>query len=407
MNKVIAYIVSNPGSNDARVFKMVNAAASRGYKVHLFGTLKPGFLPYENNGNITIHRLEWNPVKRLIQTNIIFKNLNFINKKLCRFTAKTIFPYIKYFLFSSIFADQISKVNPDIVHAHDLICLPTARQVSKINKIPYIYDAHEYEIHRNPPLPILQKLYVFFIESLYSLNASYVITIGRYYAAGIAKHISSKKIKILYNSPVINKTSYNLRNDLKITDNKKIVLFVGKLTMNRGIEEVVKILPSLPSNVVFATVGPCDDTQRKIFTNLAEKFNVSSRFTILPPVPYDNVVDYIKEADLGIVSLLPIVKSYQYCMPNKLFELSFANVPVLSNDLDEIREFLSEHGNGTAINIEDPVLLNYYISKLIKSKKEFKMSDKTYEKLKQNYSWDKQLEKLFFIYSDTLKKTRC
>ena len=61
--------------------------------------------------------------------------------------------------------------------------------------------------------------------------------------------------------------------------------------------------------------------------NIAEKYKVSSRFTILPPVPYDNVVDYIKEADLGIISVQPVTLSYKYCMPNKLFELSLQMYP--------------------------------------------------------------------------------
>ena len=72
MNKVIAYLVSNPGSNDPRVIKMANAAALKGYKVHIFGTLKPGFEPFEKVGNITFHRFEWSPVKVFASKKVCF-----------------------------------------------------------------------------------------------------------------------------------------------------------------------------------------------------------------------------------------------------------------------------------------------------------------------------------------------
>lgn len=402
MSKAIVYLVSNPGVNDARVIKMAHAAAKKGYKVHLFGTLKSGFEPFEEIENIVFHRYEWKPINILFEKSLFLKLIRFINKKFAVYLAKKLLPYVKYFLFSSIFADEIAKVNPDIVHAHDLICLPTAKHAAIISNAPYIYDAHELEIHRNPPLPWLQKLYVKYIEIKYSKDASYVITVGKYVANELAKHLPTAKIKVLYNAPIGNKSPYKLRKDLKITNNKKILLYVGKVAMGRGIEDVIKILPSLSSDIIFATVGPSDPRQKELLERMAKKYKVISRFDILPPVPYDKVVDYIKEADLGIISVQPVTLSYQYCMPNKLFELSFANVPIISNELDEIKEFLAEHNNGITIDIDNTILLTHYISKLMKTKEKYIMSDDQYKNLMQKYSWEKQLEKLFIIYSNTL-----
>ena len=115
-------------------------------------------------------------------------------------------------------------------------------------------------------------------------------------------------------------------------------------------------------------------------------------------------MDYIKEADLGIISCEPITLSYKYMMPNKLFELSFANVPIISNDLSEIGEFLAEHENGLVCDTKDYVSLTYYISRMIKYKKEFIMSEEMYENLREKYSWDSQLEKLFSLYKNALIK---
>ncbi len=397
MSKKIAYIVSNPGVNDARVIKMAKAAANKGYKVHLFGVFKPGFEYYEEIGNITISRFEWKPLNLLLEKSLFLSLINKINKKLFVYFGKKFLPYVKYNLFANIMIDEIIKSKPDIIHAHDLICLPLAAKAAKELNIPYIYDAHELEIHRNPPLPILQKLYVKSLEKKYSQNASYIITVGKYVAKELSKHLKNKKIEVIYNSPEISPTRHNIRKDLNV-DNKKIILYVGKVAVGRGIEDVIKILPTLPDDVIFATVGPVDKKQKEILEKMAKKLNVSDRFTILPQVNYNQVVEYIKGADLGLISVQPVTLSYQYSMPNKLFELSFANVPILSNDLDEIKEFINEHKNGEVIDINDSIKLKYFISKMLKLKDKYIMDDSTYKKLYEKYSWDTQLNKLFNIY---------
>jgi len=400
--KTIAYIVSNPGSNDARVIKMAKASVEQGYNVHLFGISKAGFEPYEKIDGIVFHRIEWKPINILIEKYFTFKLIRRFNKRFAIYIGKKLLPYVKYQLLSSVIAEKIIELNPDLIHSHDLICLPTASNINKKTNIPYIYDAHELEIHRNPPLPLIEKKFVKYIEVKHTRNASRVITVGRYVANELKKHLYSSKIEVLYNSPIMEKSPYSLRDDLKVDKNKKILLYVGKVAMGRGIEDIIKILPILSPNIIFATVGPFDIKQKTILEKLAMRYEVTSRFFILPPVPYYQVVDYIKDASLGIISVQPVTLSYQYSMPNKLFELSFANVPIISNELDEINEFVDENKNGITVDINDFSSLAYNISKMMESTNLYKMSTEQYKKLSSNYSWNKQLDKLFNIYNDIL-----
>ena len=403
MSTIIAYIVSNPGSIDARVIKMANASVEKGFVVHVFGTLATNFESYEvaENG-IIFHRYEWKPYARIIENIFPLKVLNRVIPRLAVILAKVIFKFSKYFVFSTIFLEEIVAVKPDVIHAHDLICLPVAHRAAKKCDIPYIYDAHELEIHRNPPLPFFLKKYVKYIQQRYSKDAARVITVGKHVADILSNDISNQKISVLYNSPVIDKTPYNLRQDLQVTNTTKIILSVGKITIGRGIEDIIHILPSLPQNVVFVAVGPFDPRHKTFLKAQAIRYKVSDRFIILPPVPYYQVVNYIKSADLGIISVQPVTLSYQYCMPNKLFELSFAKVPILSNDLDEIREFIDENSNGKIVDINDSAVLIHQISKILFNTEEYKITDKQYDKLYEKYSWDSQLIKLFGMYKELL-----
>lgn len=395
-------IVSNSASSDARVLKMAESAIKYKHEVHVFGTIADNTMPFEERNGIYFHRLEWKPVNFLLNLPII----NFFFKYLRRpaiFLAKGLSPYIKYYLFSHIFTKHIVGINPDIIHAHDLICLPTAVKSASLCNASVIYDAHELETHRNPPLPILQKMFVRYIEKKYGSQAHAVITVGDLIRKEIAKIIKNKKIYVIYNSPIIEITKNSIRKDLKIDSKTPLIIYIGKLTEGRGIYDILNILPKLP-HVIFATVGPYQETIKNTLYLYAKKLGVETRFRILPPVPNKHVVNYVKGADLGIIAVEPITLSYQYCMPNKLFEMAFANMPIVSNELDEIASFIREHKNGEIIDYEDTNSLPLIFSKVLSQKPNYLMSKRIFTNLQRKYSWAAQEKILIDIYASALKR---
>ena len=69
--------------------------------------------------------------------------------------------------------------------------------------------------------------------------------------------------------------------------------------------------------------------------SIAEAAASSENVHFQPAVPYQEMLQYTKDADVGLVSVRPICLSYLYCLPNKLFECIQAGVPVLVNDLPD------------------------------------------------------------------------
>ena len=144
----IAVIVSNPCTGDARVIKMANAAREAGHDVHVFATIGKNTQPYEVKDGVTYHRLEWNPGK-ILRRSLVLSLVNKISKRFCSFLIRAAIPFIKYRLFSNVFAEHIANIKPDIIHAHDLICLPTAFGVKKIHRAKIVYDASSPNIIPN------------------------------------------------------------------------------------------------------------------------------------------------------------------------------------------------------------------------------------------------------------------
>ncbi|MGB0505119.1 MAG: glycosyltransferase family 4 protein [Pikeienuella sp.] len=377
---------------------MAETAARDGHDVHVFATLNINAKNFEHLRGVTYHRLAVQLGKHLMAIKPL-KLVKRLNRKLARALVTLMVPFTKYYVYRKVFAEEIAKLNPDIVHAHDLICLPAGHAAAQLSGARLVYDAHELEVHRNPPLSWIQKRTVSYVERKYSRKADSVITVGRFVGKELGRHIRRNDINIIYNSPEITECPSNIRRDIGINEETPLAIYVGKVTEGRGIRIMLDLLPNLPG-MVFAAIGPSDPLARAKLEEYAMSKDLIHRFHILPPVPANQVVSYIRGADIGIISVEPVTLSYQYSMPNKLFEMSFADIPILANKLDEIEEFIAELGNGEICDFEeDRHSMPYYISRMVSQKQKYKMNESSKKLLYDKYSWDTQTIKISDIYS--------
>lgn len=395
--KRIAVLVSNPCNADPRVLKMAFEARRLGYEVRVFATAAPGVKSFEEIKGVCFKRIEWIPMNEVLKL-LPYKLISKASIILAKALAIKLLPFLKFSLFKNLFVQEIVSYKPDIIHSHDFICLPAAIEAKKqLKNAKVIYDAHELEVHRNPPLPFIRKNFIRRLEKNLARNADHVITVGDEIAKILSKSFR-KEVTVIYNSPFVENYLTNIRKDLNLDSRKPLVIYVGKVTIGRGVEDLIALLPKL-EGITFATVGPFTPKVQDSLVQRAEKLGVSERFRMLPPVPYPNVVEYIKGANLGIISVEPVTLSYELCMPNKLFELSFADVPILSNKLPEIERFVEEIGNGRCVDFEDKAHLGAHINEMIFFGSEYKhaANSKATENL-EKYSWTTQMKKLKDIY---------
>lgn len=395
--KKVAMLVSNSCVGDARVIKMAEAVRDMGAIVKIFGVYKTSetVAPYEVIGGITYQRNHWIPMAKIKkQTKKIPKKFSLIVPKIDKFA----FGFTKYEEFKRVLYRDVIDFAPDIIHAHDLITLPLGEAASKETGAKLIYDAHEYEIYRNPPLPPHMKKFVKYIEGKGVAQADHFITCGDMTGGELQELYDIKNMDILYNAPRISPLkAYDIKQQLRLDEGTPLVIYVGKITEGRGIEEIMDAITRLP-NVHYACVGPCDDKSKEKILKAAQKKGISGRFHLVPPVHFDNVVSFIKTADLGIVSVMPVTRSYYYAMPNKLFELGFARVPILINDLAEAAPIVRKYKLGEVYDSENPGNLAYYINYMLKHKNNYAKDDDLYREFWQKYSWESQVKKLERIY---------
>lgn len=251
---------------------------------------------------------------------------------------------------------EVLNFKPDIIHAHDLETLRAASYFKKLIGCKVIYDAHEFEIDRNPPMGKLSKLYVSHQEREYIKSVDLVVTVSNEIACELQTNYSLKeKPIVIFNiPPKVQFKSFDIE-DLKFFSPNQslqslqrydyIGVYTGLLTINRGIETVLEALTVLPDHALML-VGPRNnEIYFKELLLKIKQMNLEERVFIIDNID-SGLISFISRADYGLVTTLPICKSSDYSMPNKLFEYINANLPILCSDTLSASKFVKEYNLG-------------------------------------------------------------
>lgn len=329
------------------------------------------------------------------------------------FTAKT---------YDMVFGAELRKWKPDIIHAHDGVTQPTAGKAAKKIGAKLVYDCHELETHRSPPMSTLRRLQVSRMERKYLPQADIVITVTERIADYLAHEYKIKRPLVLFNSPPSEQTSmpgrwnsldrFDIRSDLLL--NPRIFLFVytGNVTLNRGLELAIVAISKLQGyrdpNGKFkgayhlATLGNPQSGQEDVIIPLAKSLGVTLH--MLPPVAPNKVASYISTANASIIPILPATLSYEYAMPNKLFEAAMSGNPIIGSDLIEMGPFIENEGLGLTYKADSPDDCAEKMMYLIDNYEKFHRDAERQHKFCMDYAWEAQEKKLLAMYEEMLSE---
>jgi glycosyltransferase involved in cell wall biosynthesis len=99
---------------------------------------------------------------------------------------------------------------------------------------------------------------------------------------------------------------------------------------------------------------------------LARVEGVSDRVRILPPAPYEELLQWTASAELGLIAYRGDYSlNVRYCLPNKLFEYLMAGVPVVATELDAVADILRRYDVGVVIPSTEPEVVGKAISAIL------------------------------------------
>lgn len=324
-------------------------------------------------------------------------------------------------LFRSVFEDAIVAWKPDVVHAHDGMALPLGVFAARRSGARMVFDSHELEAHRNPPLSPRQRRTVEKLEQLYLPQADAVTTVGQKIADHLVAQYAIERPRVIYNAPPQNPRPLpakwqqparsSLRAEAGFPKDAIVLVYTGNITMNRGVEQTLEGMAhylkraNARQNIYLSMVGKTRPETYDAVTRLATRLGLQEHIHFHDPVSPTAVVEFISEGDIAVIPVIPVALSYDYAMPNKLFESMLAGLPILGARLAEMAPFIEEHALGVCY---DPLSAQDFASgleQLLVSGKAPRLSPGRRQELADRFSWEAQEAVLLDMYEHLKVKT--
>ena len=328
----------------------------------------------------------------------ISKTTNDLNLIVCpKYTSKFFsrFKFIKHAVnFAKLFFAMI-KIKPKIIHCHDTLVLPIGLFAKLFYGSKVIYDAHELESDRNAQGFINSKV-TKLIEIVAWKYLSLFITVSPSIAKWYIDRFGEKKNITVLNSPKFEQTNFKkvnkfkLREKFNIRNDEKIFVYLGIFGVGRGIEKILDVFSDseVKAHLLFVGWGP--------LKNKINEFCIrNTNIHIHDAVDHVDVVPLVSECNYGICMIESISLSDYLCLPNKLFEYCFANLPVLASELPELTRVINDHELGHVCK-DDINSIKTKVTELDNSNQKY-----NFKKI-DLLSWEMQEKKLVESYIDLL-----
>ena len=358
-----------------------------GHEVHVV-TYREGNLPeFENDKGVKVHRVD----------NYMINPNNFID-------------WIMQMNFNLIAKSNelIAKEgNFDVIHAHDWLVAYAAKTLKNSYNIPLVATIHATEAGRNSGIHDEVQRYINDTEWLLTYEASEVLVNSNYMKNELQRlfGLPYEKINVVPNG--VNLTTFNnVERDYDFRrkyalDNEKIILFMGRLVYEKGIQHLIAAMPKIlsryhDSKLIVAGKGGMLDELKAQVRNL----NIENKVYFTGYLDSKQVCKMYKAAD---VSVFP--STYEPFGIVAL-EAMLAGVPTVVSDVGGLNEIVEHRVNGMKSyagnpnSIADSILELLFNPQLCNNVvKQAKL------KVKNEYNWTKIAQDTHFVYQKAICET--
>lgn len=307
---------------------------------------------------------------------------------------------LTYAVSSSIYGLKFAKkFKPDIVQV--FFGIPAgggAYLLKKINNVPYVVFLGGRDVPRpNPDPPYYRWLYMLLKPIIRAIwdNAASVVACSD--GLRDLAHITDTNLKIDVIPDGLDLASFE---STQRKANPKTVrcLAIGRLIPRKGFQFLIQALPQILDKVQhhfkIEIVG--DGPYREELTGLAENLGVTSYIRFTGTVPYSELPQKYREADIFI---LP---SLAEGMPLVVLEAMGTGLPIIASRVQGIDELVAENVNGALFNPGDVDGLADCLTKLINAgETRVEMGKISTEKVKP-YDWKNIADTYLALYEDIL-----
>ena len=288
----------------------------------------------------------------------------------------------------------------DVIHAHDWLVAYAAKTLKNSYDIPLISTIHATEAGRNSGIRDEQQKYINDTEWMLTYESTEVIVNSNYMKGELQRlfGLPFEKINVVPNG--VNTLNYSgIERDYDFRrryamDNEKIILFMGRLVYEKGIQHLITAMPKILNGyhdaklVVAGKGGMIDELRAQ-----ANALGLGEKVYFAGYINGKDVGKLYKAADVAVFP-----STYEPFGIVAL-EAMLAEVPVVVSDIGGLNEIVQHRENGmkcyagNANSIADSILELLYDPQLSAN-----VVKKAKAKVRNEYSWNKIAQNTHFIY---------
>lgn len=367
------------------VYDLAQTMAKQGNEVHVVTCWEQGTMEYEKDINVHVHRVHPYEIGTdYFVTWIMQLNFAILEKAV----------------------EVCNQVDFDVIHAHDWLVAYAAKTLKSSHKIPLISTIHATEHGRNHGLHNDMQRYISSIEWLLTYESWKVICNSQYMKNEVRYvfQVPEDKLEVINNGVDINKFAgiekdYNFRRNYAM-DNEKILLFVGRLVQEKGVQVFIDAIPKIMYHyndvkIVIVGKGP----QTDYLKHKAYEMGIAHKVYFTGYVNDDDLKKLYKCADVAVFPSL-----YE---PFGIVALEgmVANVPVVVTDTCGLGEIV-DHGadgmkayTGNSNSLADCIIEILYNPGLAD-----KMRGNAIRKVQSYYNWEKISDQTLQVYRQVIQQ---
>jgi glycosyltransferase involved in cell wall biosynthesis len=287
----------------------------------------------------------------------------------------------------------------DILYANDLDTLLPNYLISKLKRIPLIYDSHEYftgvpELENRPKTKKIWKI----IESYILPKVKFAITVNQS-IADLYKNEYGTEFSIIRNVPEVSlpflDEPHEIRKQLKLPTDKKIIILQGAgINIQRGAEEAVWAMKYLPQCVLLI-VGSGDIISQ--LKNQVREMQIVDQVIFVDKQPLSILRKYTHSADIGLSLDKDTNLNYRFSLPNKIFDYIQAEIPILASNLPEVKNVILTYDVGRISESHDPEKIASLLNEMLNDSAQQIIWKRNLNNAAKEFNWEKEQEKLLKI----------
>ena len=295
----------------------------------------------------------------------------------------------------------------DVIHAHDWLVANAAKALKNAYGIPVVATIHATEAGRNSGIHDDTQRYINDTEWMLTYEASEVIVNSNYMKNELQRlyALPYEKINVIPNGINLSnftgiERDYDFRRQYAM-DNEKIILYVGRLVYEKGIQHLIAAMPKVLSNyhdakLIIAGRGGMMDQLRQEASNLG----LNNKIYFTGYLDSKQVQKMYKCADVAVFP-----STYEPFGIVAL-EAMLAGVPTVVSDVGGLDEIVT-HGvdgmkayAGNANSIADSITALLYDHQLATN-----VAKKAKQKVKEQFNWEKIAQDTHFTYEKAVCQT--